>query len=99
RNRARADRNDTERGGASERSEDATFGNAEHRALRAFSADMQTGIAVAGDYECIGGIVALDQAPQRQNDAFDVSLGLDAERAFGKGRTHNLRSIVKSQRL
>src|SRR5262245_61135511 len=83
--------------GARERGEYAAFGNAEYRAHSALAADMQPGIAVAGDDESIECIVRFHQPAQRKDDAFHVSLGLDPERTFGKGGAHNLRPIRKAQ--
>src|SRR5262249_46561838 len=49
--------------------------------------------------EGVGRIVRLHQAPQRHHDALDVGLGLDAERSFCEGGTHDLRAVCKPQRL
>src|SRR5207244_6040973 len=50
-NRALGDSNDAESFRARERRQHAALGDAEHRPIRSFAANMQTGIAVAGDDE------------------------------------------------
>jgi len=97
--RALADRNDAEAARARERGEHAAFGDAEYRPRGALAADVQPRIAVARDHEGVGRIVRLDHAPQRHHHAFDVGLGLDAERTFREGGTHDLRTVWKPQRL
>jgi hypothetical protein len=84
---------------ARQRREHAAFGDAEHRPFRALAADMQAGIAVAGDNERIAGVVGFDQPPQRQRDALHMLLRLDTERSFGKRRAHDLRPSLEAQRL
>ena len=93
--RARADGYDAKTVRTRERGEDTAFSDAEHRPRRAFAAHVQAGIAIARDHEGIGRVVRLNQPPQRHHHAFDIGLGLDADRTFYKGGTHNLGTVCK----
>ena len=98
RDRALQDRDHPEALGARQRGQHAAFGDPEHRPRRPFAADMQAGIAVAGDHEGIAGVVRLDEPPQRQRDALHMLLRLDPEWALGQGRADDLRPVSKAQR-
>ena len=84
--------------GARERRQDAAFGDAEDGSIRCFAADMQTGIAVAGDDEGGRTVVAFYQTAQRHRHAVDVGLALDPVRTFGQRLADDLRSTLKAER-
>ncbi len=97
--RALADGDDAEALGARQRGQDPAFGDAEHRPRRAFAAQLQPRIAVAGDDERVGLVVGLDQPAQRHRHAVDVGLGLDADRAFRERGAEDFRAVGKAQKL
>jgi hypothetical protein len=78
---------------------DSAFGDAEYRPRGALATDVETRIAVAGDHEGVRGVIRLHHAAQRHYDAFDVGLGLNSKWTFRKGRTHDLRTVHKPQRV
>ena len=77
----------------------AAFGDAENRPRRAFTADMEARITVAGDHESIGRIVRINEAAQRHHHAFHVGLRLDPERTFREGRANDLRAVREPKRI
>ena len=84
---------------ARHRGQHAAFGDAEHRPVGAFPADMQAGIAVAGDDEGRCAVVAFDQSPQRHRHAVDIGLALDPVRSLGQRRADDFRPVGEIERL
>src|ERR1700719_1646679 len=84
------DADDAEGFRALQRRQYAAFGDAEHRPIGSFAADMQTRVAVAGDHEGGGAVIALDQPAQRHRHAVDVGLALDPVRSLGQRRADDL---------
>jgi hypothetical protein len=97
--RALCDRNDAEGFGARQRRQHAAFGDAEHGSVGCFAADMQAGIAVAGNDEGGRLVVAFDEAAQRHRHAVDVGLALDPVGALGQRFADDLRAAFKVERL
>ncbi|MHC2744083.1 hypothetical protein ACVMFA_009895 [Bradyrhizobium liaoningense] len=97
--RSLGDRDDAEVLGARKRGQHAALGNAEHGAVGTFTADLQSGIAVAGDDEGGRAVVALDQPAQRHRDAVDVGLALDAEGTLGQRLADQFRPALEVERL
>ena len=61
------------------------------------AADMQAGIAVAGDDEGGRLVVAFDEPAQRHRHALDIGLALDPEGPFGQRLADDLRSARRSR--
>src|SRR5271169_1046625 len=97
--RALCDRDDAKSFGARERRQHAALGDAEHRPIRSFAADMQTWIAVACDDEGRRAVVALDEPAQRHRHTLDIGLTLDSVWPLGQRLADNLRSALKAERL
>ena len=97
--RALGDRDDAESFGARERGQHAAFGDAEHRPIGCFAADMQAGIAVAGNDEGGRTVVAFDPTAQRHRHAVDIGLALDPVGALRQRLADDLRSALKAKRL
>ena len=97
--RALRDRNDAEGFGARQRRQHAAFGDAEHRPVGGFAADMQARIAVAGNDEGGRMVVAFDEAAQRHRHAIDIGLALDPVGALGQRLADDLRSALEVERL
>jgi flavin reductase (DIM6/NTAB) family NADH-FMN oxidoreductase RutF len=85
--------------GARHRRQHAAFGDAEHRPISSFPADMQARIAVAGDHEGCRTVIALDQPAQRHRHAVDIGLALDPVRTLDQRCADDLRSVREIERF
>ena len=97
--RGLGDGDDAEAIAAGERRQDPRLLNAEDRDLRHRPAGVDAGIGIAGDDEGRGVRAGFDQPHQRQDDAVDVELALDAERAFGERQAFDRRAAAEPEGL